>query len=122
VNPAWAPDQGTCEAELAWEGGSGANPEHRRIAGMIPHSGYLVLDLLTYPAWAVRLNGQRLTGLPSRSDGLFAVPVSAGPVNLVLDWTTAPGDVAGRWLSALSAFLLLALSLSQLRWRPSRLT
>ena len=122
VNPAWTPDDGTCQAAFKWDGGSGANSEHRRIAGTIPRSGYLVLDLLTYPAWAVRLNGQRLTGLPSRDDGLLVVPVAAGPVNLGLDWTTAPGDVAGRWLSALSALLLLGLSLSQLRWRRSRLT
>jgi hypothetical protein len=88
----------------------------------MPHSGYLVLHLLRYPAWSVRLNGQFLTNLPSRNDGLIVVPIPQGPINLTVDWTTSRGDLAGRWLSALSAFLLIALSLCELRLARSRLT
>ena len=85
-------------------------------------SGYLVLHLLRYPAWSVRLNGQRVTNLPSRNDGLIVVPVAQGPINLTVDWTRSPGDIAGRWLTILSALLLIALSLCELRLGCSRLT
>ncbi len=39
---------------------------------------------------AVRVNGQMLTALPKRDDGLIVVPVPQGPVELTVDWTTAP--------------------------------
>ena len=48
----------------------------------------LVLHLMRYPAWTVRLNGQLFTSLPHRDDGLIAVPVPSGPINLTIDWTT----------------------------------
>ncbi|MGB8028180.1 MAG: 6-pyruvoyl-tetrahydropterin synthase-related protein [Terracidiphilus sp.] len=122
ANPAWAPDQGTCQATFVAVGGSQANPEHRRILATIPHSGYLVLHLLGYPAWSIRLNGKLLTNLPSRDDGLIVVPVPPGPINLTIDWTTSPGDLAGRWISVLSALLLITLSLCELSLGHSRLT
>ena len=48
-NPSWSPDQGTCQATFMAVGGIQANPEHRRIRATIPHAGYLVLRLLSYP-------------------------------------------------------------------------
>ena len=122
ANPAWAPDQGTCQAAFAWASGAQLNPEHRALLATMPRSGYLVLHLLRYPAWSIRLNGQPLTNLPSRNDGLIAIPVPQGPIDLTVDWTASPGDPAGRWLTALSALLLIALSLCELRLARSRLT
>ncbi|MGO9325774.1 MAG: 6-pyruvoyl-tetrahydropterin synthase-related protein [Terracidiphilus sp.] len=136
ANPAWTPDQGTCQATFTWaEGrhissrgpqtsaiGAQLNPEHRALFATVPHSGYLVLHLLRYPAWSIRLNGQRVTNLPSRNDGLIVVPVAQGPINLTVDWTTSPGDLAGRWLSVLSGLLLISLSLCEHRLARSRLT
>ena len=127
ANPAWAPDQNTCQAAFTWAGGARLNPEHRRITARIPHAGYLVLHLERYPAWFIRLNGQVLTGNGSsavvdRNDGLIAVPVPQGPIDLTVDWTTSPGDVAGRWLTVVSALLLIALSRYELRRRRFRLT
>ncbi len=122
ANPAWAPDQGTCQAAFAWASGAQLNPEHRALLATMPRSGYLVLHLLRYPAWSIRLNGQLLTNLPSRNDGLIAIPVPQGPIDLTVDWTASPGDPAGRWLTALSALLLIALSLCELRLARSRLT
>ena len=63
-----------------------------------------------------------LTALPKRDDGLIAVPVPQGPVDLTVDWTTSPDVVAGRWVSALSVLLLFALWWVELRRAPSRLT
>ena len=89
----------------------------------MPHAGYLVLDLMRYPAWSAHLNGQLITNLPPRDDGLIAVPVPSGPINLTIDWTrSSHGDLAGRWLSVLSIFLLFALSLCERRLARRRLT
>lgn len=122
ANPAWTPAQDTCEASLQWAAGGQSNPEHRRIVATVPHTGYIVLHLLRYPAWNLRLNGQRLTDLPLRDDGLIAIPVPGGPIDLTADWSTAPGDVAGRWISIFSALLLVAIFAFAIREPRSRLT
>ena len=136
INPAWTPDQNTCQASFAWAVGSQflsagrqsssgenqINPEHRTLLGTMPHPGYLVLHLMRYPAWTAHVNGQLITDAPPRDDGLIAVPVPSGPINLTVDWTRSPGDLAGRWLSVLSIFLLFALSLCERRIAHSRLT
>jgi hypothetical protein len=127
ANPAWTSDQNTCQATFTQVGGLQTNPEHRSFVATIPHSGYLVLRLLRYPAWAIRLNGQPLTAdqlaaLPQRGDGLITVPVPSGPIHLTIDWTITPDVLAGRWLTALSILLLFALSLCEHRLRRSRLT
>jgi hypothetical protein len=129
VNPAWTPAQGTCQATFTWAGGqyispgsSQTNPEHRSVLATMPHAGYLVLHLMRYPAWTARVNGQLITDSPPRDDGLIAIPVPQGPINLTIDWTRSPGDLAGRWLSVLSIFLLFALSWCERRLARSRLT
>jgi hypothetical protein len=122
ANPSWAPDQNTCQATFTWVNGLQTNPEHRGITASIPRPGYLVLRLLRFPAWTVRLNGQILSALPQRDDGLIVVPVPQGPVELSVDWTTAPGAILGRWLSLLSGALLVALFLLERRSKGARLT
>ena len=87
-NPAWEPNQGSCQATFNFVHGRKTNPEHRKIRTTIPRPGYLVLRLLSYPAWRVRVNGQLLAALPMRDDGLIAVPVPQGTVDLTVDWTT----------------------------------
>jgi hypothetical protein len=52
----------------------------------------------------------------------MVVPVPQGSIDLTVDWTTSPGDVAGRWLAIMSALMLIALSLCELRLGRSRLT
>jgi hypothetical protein len=130
ANPAWTPDQNTCQATFAQVGGLQTNPEHRSFAATIPHAGYLVLRLLRYPAWAIRLNGQpltaaptanRLAALPQRGDGLIAVPVPSGPINLTIDWTITADVLAGRWLCGISVLLLTGLWFYELRRSRARL-
>ena len=134
ANPAWTPDQNTCQATFTRVGGLQTNPEHRSFAATIPHSGYLVLRLLRYPAWAIRLNGQPLTApptatltanqlaaLPQRGDGLITVPVPSGPMSLTIDWTITPDVLAGRWLCGISVLLLMGLWLYELRRARTRL-
>jgi hypothetical protein len=69
----------------------------------------LILRLVSYPAWRIRVNGQTQTALPRRDDGLIVVPVPQGPVDLTVDWIRSPDVVAGRWVSAFSLFLLAGL-------------
>jgi hypothetical protein len=122
ANPVWSPDQGSCQATFASVHGNQTNPEHREIRATTAHAGYLILRLVSYPAWRIRVNGQLQTALPKRTDGLIAVPVPQGAVDVTVDWTRSPDVVAGRWLSAFSLVLLIALWWVELRRGPVRLT
>lgn len=62
-----------------------------------------------------------MSALPRREDGLIAVPVAQGPVNLDVDWTTSTATVAGRALSVLALLLITALSLFERKFAPRRL-
>jgi hypothetical protein len=118
-NPAWQPQQGTC---LATATESLRQPEHFSIDIVAPRSGFLILRLRSYPAWRVTLNGHLAANLPARLDGLIAVPVGQGPVEVKADWTTTPDVLLGRWVSVIALLLLACLGLLErrfLRTRPS---
>lgn len=122
ANPIWAPDQTGCLATFAAVHDAGSGPETRTFRITTIQPGYLVLRLLRYPAWTVRLNGQPVKALPQRDDGLIVVPVPSGKLDLNLDWTITLDVIAGRWLSGVSLFLLTGLCLLELRRRGPRLT
>ncbi|MGB6974308.1 MAG: hypothetical protein WBD67_06465 [Terracidiphilus sp.] len=104
----WAPDQHTCLATFP-AAPNAHSAEHLRLNATLPQPGYLILRLRRFPAWRIRVNGQAPASLPPRTDGLLAVPVSAGPVRLAVDWTTTLDVLLGRGLTALSLILLAAL-------------
>jgi len=106
--PVWTATQGSCIATFAGINGSA---ENLRIQATIPQSGYLILRLRSYPAWRIKVNGRILTELPKRGDGLMAVPVPQGPVDLTVDWTTTPDVRLGRWISLLAVLMLTGLCL-----------
>lgn len=113
--PAWRPNQHSCEATATAQV---REPEHMRIAMVAAHQGFVVLRLMSYPAWRVTLNGQQLAPFDTselRDDGLIAVPVPKGPVELTVDWSTTPDVVAGRWVSVLAVLLLFGLGLVERR-------
>jgi hypothetical protein len=117
ANPIWTQDQGSCLATFSFAGNATAavNPEQLRLSGSAPQSGYLVLRLLAFPAWKIRLNGQLIHGdlIPAphtRPDGLIAVRVERGPVNLTIGWTTTSDVILGRWVSAISVLLAMVLA------------
>ncbi len=60
------------------------------MGAVIPHPGYLILRLRSYPAWKVGVNGRPVVGMPQREDGLIAVPVQQGPVEVAIDWIATP--------------------------------
>jgi hypothetical protein len=82
-----------------------------------PRSGYLILRLLSFPAWRISVNGQIVQPADPRDDGLIVVPVPQGNVNLAVDWTTTPDVVAGRWVTAFGLLLAVGLGLLE-RARP----
>lgn len=118
--PEWNAEQGSCKAIFATTQDLG--PEHLRIAGAIEHAGYLVLRLRSYPAWDVRVNGRAVSALPTREDGLMAVAVPEGQVNVTADWKTTTNVVVSRWLSGLSVLVLAGLCLVERRSRRARLS
>ena len=117
----WSPDQKSCEATFSAATTPGKSTEHLRINAVTSHSGYLILRLRSYPAWEVRLNGNVVHALPERTDGLIAVPVPKGPVELTVDWTTTPDIIVGRWLSVLVLVLLTSLCLLERKFSEPRL-
>lgn len=119
ANPEWSVEQGSCESTAAAQR---RQPEHMRIAAETGHAGYLILRLRSYPAWRVRVNGRLIDNLPTRADGLIAVPVPQGPVELSVDWTTTGDVIAGRWLSLLALLVLAALFLLERRLSTPRLS
>lgn len=118
--PQWSPEQGSCAQAFPFDGSG--NPEHWRIRGTAARSGWLVLRLRAYPAWRVRMNGQPIANLPKRADGLIALPVAVGPVNMDVDWTSTPDVWAGRALSALALALITAWCALQRRRSRSQLS
>jgi hypothetical protein len=133
AQPAWDAAQGSClvtyrqAADLQGDahGPSDArgdtNPEHPRLAALTPNAGFLILRLRRYPAWHVTENGRRISAMPARDDGLMAVPVPQGAVELTFDWTATPDVIAGRWLSAIALALVTALCLLERRFSRPRL-
>ncbi len=112
----WDPGQPGCEATFpAQTLCSRAHPDDLRMHAVLPHSGYLILRRRAFPAWRVWVNGQALDALPRRADGLMAIPVPGGAVDLAVNWTTTPDVTAGRWLSLLSLLLVTSVCLLERR-------
>jgi hypothetical protein len=100
--PEWSADQGSCMATfLAVLDSYRIRPENLHAFGNIEHAGYLILRRRAYPAWQVKVNGASVP-LIQRDDGLMALAVKQGLVQLDIVWTTTPDVLAGRWMSALS--------------------
>jgi hypothetical protein len=117
--PAWTSAQGSCDTTLNWQLDE---PERYRLQANLPHPGFLVLRLRSYPAWRVIVNGRPAASLPQRDDGLIAVAVPQGPIVLTVDWNTTRDVVAARWLSALAVFLLTGLWLLRRNLRQPHLS
>ena len=127
--PEWNPANGRCDATYSWLRRNGQlSPEHLRLAANIPHPGFLVLHLRNYAAWKIEVNGQTVAlgarsnsvSLPHRDDGLMAVPVPQGPVQLHVDWTTTGDVVMGRMISLMSLGYLTIVFLIERKLNAAR--
>ena len=108
--PVWQAAQGSCEQTFAAPPVSAKNhAEHFQVTANAGHAGTLILRLHRYPAWRVLVNGQPATDLPQRDDGLIAVPVAQGPVEITADWMATPDVLLGRWGSVVALFLVTGL-------------
>src|ERR1035438_7226984 len=76
----------------------------------------------SYPAWRVKVNGNPIHALPQRDDGLMAVPVPQGRLDVTVDWATTPDVLVGRSLTCLSLLLLTWLGLVKRRLSRPRLS
>jgi hypothetical protein len=104
--PVWSAAQGSCETTLNWQIDQ---PERKHIRAVLPHAGFLILRLRSYPAWQLKINGSPIPSQPRRADGLIVVAVPQGVVDLTADWTATSDLIAGRWLTALAVLLLAGL-------------
>ena len=109
--PQWDPANSHCDATYSWLHGTNKAPqEHLHLSANIPHAGFLILRLRNYPAWRVNVNHQTVAldahrgyaSLPRREDGLMAVPVPQGPVQVDVDWVITGDVVMGRMVSLMS--------------------
>jgi hypothetical protein len=107
-SPVWRPEQHSCISTVSADL---RTPEHLRIDTIAARAGFLVLRLRSYPAWRVTVNGRIITNLQARDDGLIAVPVDQGAVDLTVDWTSTPDVIAGRCVSGFAVLALIALGL-----------
>jgi len=110
--PSWSRDQHSCESTAT---AALRQPEQLRIETETTHPGFLILRLLSYPAWRITVNGHATDPADSRDDGLIAIPVPQGRVEVAVDWTTTPDVVAGRCVSAVALLLLIALGFLERR-------
>jgi hypothetical protein len=105
----WNVDQGSCQPTfLATPDSFRDRPENLHAFTDFKRTGYLILRLRAYPAWHVKVNG-KLMPVIQRDDGLIAVLVQQGRVQLDVDWTTTPDVIVGRWISAFSLLAITGL-------------
>ena len=79
----------------------------------------LILNLRNYPNWRVTRNGAIVKARLQRADGLMAIPLPAGPSNLVITYIDAPDQILGDALTVLAFIVLLFLLCPGLRRRNS---
>jgi hypothetical protein len=119
VNPVWNGAQGSCRTTFAVQQ---ERAEQLRVTATVSQPGAMILRLRRYPAWQIELNGHTLAGLPQREDGLIAVPVAQGPVDLRIRWTTTPDVRAGRCVSFFALLLLGVLAWTERKLCRARLS
>lgn len=111
-NLVWDASQGSCDATFArFTAMPNISPDRIQIVGSAPHSGYLVVRLLSYPAWQMNLNRNPVAHVFVRKDGLMAVSIPQGAFVLTARWTATSDVVLARWISGLSVFALTCMSL-----------
>jgi hypothetical protein len=68
------------------------------------------------------VNGIDTQPIPERQDGLMAVPVPKGNIDLAVDWTTTPDLLIGRLISGMALVSVTGLWLVEYRRFQPRLS
>ncbi len=109
----WSPDQNSClqtPTPTLWK------TEDKRFSLHTDAPGYLVLRLRRYPAWRITVNDRPVAApLPTRADGLLAIPVPAGNPTLRVRWSVTTDVLWARGLTTLSILMLSLLWLWERR-------
>ena len=92
--------------------------EDRRLVVRSDRGGFLVVRLMDFPAWRLRVDGREVQEQQQRNDGLVAVPIAAGVSRLEFLYREPRDEFVGRMISFGALFVLLGMSLWS--WRAQR--
>ncbi len=121
VNAPDAPLSGVSASALPERGTAGAisierwDTERKTAIVTATGPGYAILRLMDYPAWRVTRNGGDVKDRALRSDGLMAIPVTAGVNQIEVEWRKTSDQWAGIELSAASLAITLILAWTERR-------
>jgi hypothetical protein len=108
--PTQSPDA-PAPAESSSRPSPGPAPNH--LVLQVPAPEDLVLNRRAYPTWKITLNGQSVTNLPDREDGLIVLPVPAGADTIDLTPTQTPDQTLGLSISALAVLTSVGIALKR---------
>jgi hypothetical protein len=106
--PWWLADSPNAPAPKGAAAQPGPAPRELNLTLDRPQT--LVLNLRKFPTWSVRTNGASAT-LAYRNDGLIAIPLSAGPAQVLITWQNGWDHTCGQVITAVSLLLLATLGL-----------
>lgn len=73
------------------------------------------LPVYHFPGWQVRVDGQPVAHTIDARTGVIEVPLKAGSHEVMVHWVATPTEVAGWYITAASAFVLVLLGWLQAR-------
>jgi hypothetical protein len=89
----------------------GPAPTHLTLNSPVPED--IILNLRNYPAWHITLNGTPITPRIQRDDGLIALPISAGPSTIDINYARMPDQTVGDLITAIALITLAVLLASR---------
>ena len=85
----------------------GPAPAHLTLNSPIPED--IILNLRDYPAWRITVNGSPVTNHIQRDDGLIALPISAGPSTVDINYAQMPDQTLGDLVTVIALITLAIL-------------
>ena len=82
--------------------------EHRSLRLTAPTAGRVAIRLLDYPAWHIEVNGHQVSAQHAEGTRQMIIPVASGESKIEIKFKRTWDRTAGGWLSALSAFVSIA--------------
>jgi hypothetical protein len=85
----------------------GPAPTHLTLNSPVPED--IILNLRDYPIWHITLNGTPITPHIQRDDGLIALPISAGPSTIDINYARMPDQTFGDLITVIALIALAIL-------------
>lgn len=89
--------------------------QEKEFTALVSEPTRLAVRLFNYPAWRVEVNGQPVSVETQETTGVMIVPVGAGDNKVTIKFIRTWDRVVGGVISGLAFFLVLAVSLWQIR-------